>query len=56
MEEICHNCKSKDIFFDGELCQCLNCHYMWVPKATPQDTSSNQNNGEEDKTDNEEKS
>lgn len=54
MEETCHNCNSKDIFFDGELCRCLNCHYMWVPKVTPPDTQSQGNETEKPERDNEE--
>lgn len=33
MEEVCHNCKSKDIFFDGELYKCIRCRYQWVPEV-----------------------
>ena len=32
MGEICHNCKSEFTFFDGEVYQCLNCSYMWIPE------------------------
>ena len=34
MGEICHNCKSEDTFFDGELYQCIHCRYMWVPEKS----------------------
>ncbi len=36
MSEICHNCKSEDTFFDGEVYQCMNCSYMWVSESTQQ--------------------
>lgn len=35
MGEICHNCKSEFTFFDGEVYQCLNCTYMWIPETPP---------------------
>ena len=34
MGEICHNCKSEDTFFDGELYQCIHFRYMWVPETS----------------------
>lgn len=38
MGEICHNCKSEFTFFDGEVYQCLNCSYMWIPENKPKES------------------
>lgn len=34
MEITCHHCNSTDVFFDGELYQCIHCSYMWMPEVT----------------------
>lgn len=40
MEVTCHHCKSKDVFFDGELYQCMHCTYMWMPEITLEEYKS----------------